>query len=198
MRPIEAIPVTVDLEEMKIIHFQDRLMILVPKATGTYYRELEQRVPFEPQLKGITFVQPNGLRFSIDGNIVRQDGKLIKRPNVFYIFKRNVGDLMWRHSETMIPKVLVGLTRLLEIRGLKYTHKDQINEKVYGTLLAENTLGAHHDHFLTYCLDLDVDGDSNSFVKSKLKTTRVTNQSSPRKSYWKVVSETAKTESDAK
>ncbi|XP_021291015.1 primary amine oxidase-like isoform X1 [Herrania umbratica] len=329
MRPIEAITVTVDLEEMKIIHFQDRFMIPVPKAAGTDYRESEQRAPFGPQLKGITVVQPDGPSFTIAGNRVRwatwdfhlsfdarvgpiislasiydierqnfrrvmyrgylselfvpymdlteewyfrtffdageygyglcavpleplrdcpanavfmgafvagQDGMPIEMPNVFCIFERNAGDVMWRHTETMIPealitevrpevslvvrmvstvgnydyindwefkrigsiKVTVGLTGLLEVRGSKYTHKDQINEEVYGKLLAENTLGAHHDHFLTYYLDLDVDGDSNSFVKSKLKTTRVTDQSSPRKSYWKVVSETAKTESDAK
>ncbi|XP_017974652.1 PREDICTED: primary amine oxidase [Theobroma cacao] len=329
MRPIEAITVTVDLEEMKIIHFQDRFMIPVPKAAGTDYRESEQRAPFGPQLKGITVMQPDGPSFTIDGNRVRwanwdfhlsfdarvgpiislasiydierqkfrrvmyrgylselfvpymdlteewyyrtffdageygyglcavpleplrdcpanavfmgafvagQDGMPIEMPNVFCIFERNAGDVMWRHTETMIPetlvtevrpevslvvrmvstvgnydyindwefkrigsiKVTVGLTGLLEVRGSKYTHKDQINEEAYGTLLAENTLGARHDHFLTYYLDLDVDGDSNSFVKSKLKTTRVTDQSSPRKSYWKVVSETAKTESDAK
>ncbi|XWS13632.1 hypothetical protein CRYUN_Cryun36dG0054200 [Craigia yunnanensis] len=329
MRPIEAITVIVDLEEMKIIHFQDRFMIPVPKAAGTDYRESEQRAPFEPQLKGIAVVQPDGPSFTIDGNRVRwanwdfhlsfdaragpiislasiydtekqkfrrvmyrgfvselfvpymdlteewyyriffdageygyglcgvpleplrdcpanavfmgafvagQDGMPIEMHNVFCIFERNAGDVMWRHTETMIPEVLVtevrpevslvvrmistvgnydyindwefkqigsikvtvGLSGLLEVRGSKYTHKDQIHEEVYGTLLAENTLGTHHDHFVTYYLDLDVDGESNSFVKSKLQTTRVTDQSSPRKSYWKVVSETAKTESDAK
>ena len=92
----------------------------------------------------------------------------------------------------------VGLSGLLEVRGSKYTHRDQIHEEVYGTLLAANTLGPNHDHFLAYYLDLDVDGASNSFVKSKFQTTKVTDPSSPRKSYWKVVSETAKTESDAK
>ncbi|XWS39310.1 hypothetical protein CRYUN_Cryun18bG0040500 [Craigia yunnanensis] len=151
-----------------------------------------------------------------------QDGMPIEMPNVFCIFERNAGDVMWRNTESMIPDVLVkiwkvyyrngilmvfagyiGLARswtnwITRSKGIKYTHKDQINEEVYGTLLVENTLGAHHDHFLTYYLDFDVDGDSNSFVKSKLQTTRVTDQSSPRKSYWKVVSETAKTESDAK
>ncbi|XVF28865.1 hypothetical protein REPUB_Repub15cG0069100 [Reevesia pubescens] len=327
MRPIEGITVTVDLEEVKIIDFQDRYMIPVPKAAGTDYRESEQRAPFGPQLKGITVVQPDGPSFTIDGNRVRwanwdfhlsfdaragpiislasvydtekqrfrrvmyrgflselfvpymdlteewyyrtffdageygyglcgvpleplrdcpanavfmgafvagQDGMPIQMPNVFCIFERNAGDVMWRHTETMIPevqevrpdvtlvvrmvstvgnydyindwefkqigsiKVTVGLSGLLEVRGSKYTHKDQIHEEVYGTLLAENTLGVHHDHFLTYYLDLDVDGDSNSLVKSKLQTTRATDHRSPRKSYWKVVSETAKTESDAK
>ncbi|KHF98565.1 Primary amine oxidase [Gossypium arboreum] len=329
MRPIEAITVTVDLEAMKIIHFQDRLVVPVPKAAGTDYRESKQKPPFGPELKGITVVQPDGPSFTIDGSRVRwanwdfhlsfdarvgpivslasiydtekqefrrvmyrgfvselfvpymdlteewyyrtffdageygyglcavpleplrdcpanavymgafvaaQNGMPIEMPNVFCIFERNAGDVMWRHTETMIPpdlitevrpdmslvvrmvstvgnydyindwefkqigsiKVTVGLTGLLEVRGSKYTHKDQIDEEVYGTLLAENTLGTYHDHFITYHLDLDVDGEPNSFVKSKLQTVKVTDQTSPRKSYWKVVSETAKTESDAK
>lgn len=84
------------------------------------------------------------------------------------------------------------------MRGTSYTHKDQIEEEVYGTLLAQNTLGAYHDHFLIYHLDLDVDGQDNSFVKTNLQTARVRDEKSPRKSYWTVVSETARTESDAR
>ena len=92
----------------------------------------------------------------------------------------------------------VGLTGLLEVRGSKYTHKDQIEEEVYGTLLAQNTIGVNHEHFLIYHLDLDVDGDANSFSKSNLQTTQVPNHNSPRKSYWKVVRNMAKTKSDAR
>lgn len=87
---------------------------------------------------------------------------------------------------------------MLEVRGSKYTHKDQIQEEVYGTILAENTIGAHHDHFLIFNLDLDVDGDANSFIKTSLETDRVAENGSPRKSYWKVSRESAKTESDAR
>ncbi|GFZ14107.1 amine oxidase 1 [Actinidia rufa] len=90
----------------------------------------------------------------------------------------------------------VGLSGLLEVRGSIYIHTDQIQE-VYGTLLAENTLGAYHDHFPIYHLDLDADGDTNSFVKSTLQTTWVSDNRSPRKSYWTVVSKTAQMESDS-
>ena len=71
-------------------------------------------------------------------------------------------------------------------------------EEVYGTLISENTIGVNHDHFFTYYLDLDVDGGTNSFVKSNFRTVRPPNPDNPRRSYWTVVSETAKTEADAR
>ncbi|KAH7522327.1 hypothetical protein FEM48_Zijuj07G0126700 [Ziziphus jujuba var. spinosa] len=61
-----------------------------------------------------------------------------------------------------------------------------------------NTVGVHHYHFLNYHLDLDVDGEANSFVKKNLVTKRNPKHISPRKSYWTVSIQTAKTESDAK
>lgn len=90
------------------------------------------------------------------------------------------------------------MTGLLEVRGSVYTHKDQIQEEVYGTILAENTIGANHDHFLIFNLDLDVDGDANSLIKTNLRTARVNGDISPRKSYWRAESEAAKLESEAR
>ncbi|CAN1807806.1 Amine oxidase [copper-containing] alpha 2, peroxisomal [Linum perenne] len=323
VRPIEGITATVDLDQMKIIGYRDRLVVPVPKADGTDYRGSQQRPPFGPSVNRVNFVQPNGPSFRIDGHRIRlgfdmragpivslasifdvekqkvrrvlyrgfvselfvpymdlteewyyraffdageygyglctssllpgadcpenavfmdayvpdQDGVVFQLPKTFCIFEKYAGDVMWRHTEAAVSpdvevtevrpdvslvvrmvstvgnydyindwefkqsgsiKVTVGLTGLLEVRGTEYTHKDQIQEESYGTLLAENTIGSHHDHFLTYHLDLDIDGEENSFLKSKLETTRAPNHSSPRKSYWTVVTETAKTEADAK
>ncbi|KAH9765037.1 Amine oxidase [Citrus sinensis] len=329
MRPIEGISMTVDLDEMKIIGFQDRVTVPVPKADETEFRESKIKPPFRQSLKAITVVQPDGPSFTIDGHMIRwadwefhlsfdvragmiislasiydlekqqsrrvlykghvsemfvpymdlteewqrrtffdageygyglcsmtleplrdcppnavfmdayfakQDGMSRKIPKAFCIFERYAGDIMWRHTEATIPgktvrevrqdvslvvrtvstfgnydyvndwefkqsgsiKVTVGLTGMVQVRGTTYTHKDHMEEDVYGTLVAENSIAIHHDHFLTYRLDLDVDGDANSFVKSKLRTTRVNDRRSSRKSYWTVDSKTAKTESDAR
>ncbi|KAI3860332.1 hypothetical protein MKW92_003684 [Papaver armeniacum] len=172
----------------------------------------------------------------MDGYYAGQDGTPVQVKNVFCIFEKYAGDIMWRHTETAIPgqfirevreevslvvrmvstvgnydyiidwefkqsgsiKVGVGLTGILEVKAAEYTHKDQIEEEIYGTLLADYTVGVYHDHFLTYHLDLDVDGHDNSFVKSTLKPKRTKSESSKRKSYWTVDKETAKTESEAK
>eukprot|EP00262_Sarcandra_glabra_P010483 TRINITY_DN25764_c0_g1_i1.p1 TRINITY_DN25764_c0_g1~~TRINITY_DN25764_c0_g1_i1.p1 ORF type:complete len:690 (-),score=33.17 TRINITY_DN25764_c0_g1_i1:196-2208(-) len=330
VRPVEGITVVVDLDEMEITEYSDRLMVPLPKKEGTDYRASKQKPPFGPLTKSITVVQPDGQGFKIDGHTVRwanwifhlgydmragpiislasvydsdkrefrrvlykgyvselfvpymdpteewyyktffdagefglglcaswlepltdcpanaefmdayyagQDGKPAKIVNAFCVFERYAGDVSWRHTETGIPgkevitevrpevslvvrmvstvgnydyiidfefkqsgsiKASVGLTGILEVKGVSYTHVDQITEDVYGTLLSENTVGVHHDHFLTYYLDLDVDGDKNSFVKAKMQTVKVTDGSSPRKSYWTVVKETAKREADAR
>ena len=76
------------------------------------------------------------------------------------------------------------------MKPVTYTNVDQIKEDAHGTLVAENTIGVFHDHFLNYYLDLDIDGDANSFVKTNLVTKRNTEAKTPRKSYWKVDSQT--------
>lgn len=85
------------------------------------------------------------------------------------------------------------------MKATKYTNTDQITSDIYGNLVAENLIGNNHDHFLTYYLDLDIDGEENSVVKTELRTVRTkAADKSPRKSYWKTFKKTVETEGEAK
>lgn len=75
----------------------------------------------------------------------------------------------------------VTLAGIVQVKAVEYDTTDQIREDPHGTLLAQNTIGVLHDHFLTYYLDLDVDGEANSFVKANLVTKRTAENTSPRK-----------------
>ncbi|WZZ08779.1 hypothetical protein YC2023_094700 [Brassica napus] len=94
----------------------------------------------------------------------------------------------------------VGLTGVLEDKPVEYVHTSEIKEDdIYGTIVADNTVAVNHDHFVTFRLDLDVDGKDNSFVRTKLVTKRTQKSvGTPRKSYWTTNRKVAKTEAEAR
>lgn len=83
---------------------------------------------------------------------------------------------------------------------MEYVHTSEIKEDdIHGTIVADNTVGVNHDHFVTYRLDLDIDGTENSFVRTELVTKRTPKSvKTPRKSYWTTNRKTVKTEAEAR
>lgn len=86
------------------------------------------------------------------------------------------------------------------VKATPYVNMNQVNQPedyLYGTLLSENVIGVIHDHYVTFHLDMDMDGANNSFVKVNLQNHRTSPGESPRRSYLKAVRSVAKTEKDA-
>lgn len=92
----------------------------------------------------------------------------------------------------------MALTGVLEMKAVPYRHNSEIREKVFGTLVAENTIANYHDHHVTYYLDLDIDDNANSFINAKLQKATASGFGTPRKSYWTVLREAAKKEAEAR
>jgi len=65
-RPMEGVEMLVDFEEMKIVAYNDRYVVALPKAEGTDYRASKLKPPSAPKLK-----QDDGPGFTIDGHTVR-------------------------------------------------------------------------------------------------------------------------------
>jgi len=66
----------------------------------------------------------------------------------------------------------------------------------YGNLIAPNRVGVFHDHFFSLRFDMDVDGPTNNFVRDRI-VTRPLPENSPRRSVWTVESQRARTEGAA-
>ncbi|KAK4389419.1 Primary amine oxidase [Sesamum angolense] len=105
----------------------------------------------------------------------------------------------WEFQTDGLIRIKVGLSGILMVKGTPYANMNQVNdqESLYGTLLSENVIGVIHDHFITFYLDMDVDGPDNSFVKVNLQRAYTSPGESPRMSYLKAVRNVAKTEKDA-
>lgn len=85
------------------------------------------------------------------------------------------------------------------VKGTPYSHMNQVrqNEDMHGTLLSENVVGVIHDHYITFRLDMDVDGADNSFVRVEMARQDTAPGESPRRSYMKATRHVASTEKDA-
>uniref|UniRef100_A0A5B6ZRF1 Amine oxidase n=1 Tax=Davidia involucrata TaxID=16924 RepID=A0A5B6ZRF1_DAVIN len=105
----------------------------------------------------------------------------------------------WEFQTDGLIRAKVGLSGILMVKGTPYVNMNQVNqqENLYGTLLSENVIGVIHDHYITFYMDMDVDGSDNSFVKVNLQREQTSPGESPRRSYLKAVRNVAKTEKDA-
>ncbi|CAM0907751.1 unnamed protein product [Alopecurus aequalis] len=106
----------------------------------------------------------------------------------------------WEFQMDGLIRIKVGLSGILMVKGTPYAHMNQVrqNEEMYGTLLSENVIGVIHDHYVTFRLDMDVDGADNSFVRVEMARQDTAPGESPRRSYLKATRHVASTENDAK
>ena len=91
--------------------------------------------------------------------------------------------------------VNVGATGIDATKGVETTHmSDETADEDtrYGELVAPNVVAVYHDHYISFRIDLDVDGTENSFVQSKVTPTEAPD--SPRTSIWTLAEETVATE----
>jgi primary-amine oxidase len=105
----------------------------------------------------------------------------------------------WVFQQDGSIHVAVGATGIIESRPVAAEsaggmHGDDAEK--YGHLVAKNVLGVNHDHFFSYRLDLDVDGQDNSFMVHRLVQKKLP-EGSPRKSIWVAEPSIAKNERDA-
>lgn len=105
----------------------------------------------------------------------------------------------WEFQTDGLIRIKVGLSGILMVKGTPYETMNQVpnQENLYGTLLSENVIGVIHDHYVTFYLDMDIDGSDNSFVKVNLQRQHNSPDESPRRSYLKATRHVAKTEKEA-
>ncbi|KAK1303482.1 Primary amine oxidase [Acorus calamus] len=106
----------------------------------------------------------------------------------------------WEFQNDGLIRITVSLSGMLMVKGTPYQNTNQVppNEDLFGTLLKQNLIGVVHDHYITFRLDMDVDGRNNSFVKLHMKRQETSPGESPRKSYMGVERRVVETEKDAR
>jgi primary-amine oxidase len=116
----------------------------------------------------------------------------------------------WRFEQDDSIVVGVGATGILEVKAVSDQKADgklspglaaidsEGHEVQFGQLVAPGTDGVDHDHFFSYRLDLDVDGQNNTLMVDKLAPYKLPGNPPGRKYIWAMQPGMVKTEGDAK
>jgi primary-amine oxidase len=113
---------------------------------------------------------------------VRQDVAFVLRTiptvgNYDYVYD-------WVFSNKGEIAIEVGATGIAAAKGVRVRKVGEGEEEpLHGALVGPHLVAPDHDHFLSFRLDLDVDGTSNRFVRDTLRRTKLP-MSSSRRSRW--------------
>ena len=97
----------------------------------------------------------------------------------------------WVLTEAGALRIDVGSTGVDEVKGVAARNKadrSAARDIAYGMLVAANLAAINHDHFLSFRLDADIDGATNTLVRQKLVPGRMAGNNA-RHSLWTVVEE---------
>jgi primary-amine oxidase len=101
----------------------------------------------------------------------------------------------WVLNEAGVLRIDVGATGIDAVKGVaarQMSDPSAAQDTVTGVLVAPNLVAVNHDHFLSFRLDLDIDGPQNTLMRQKLVPQRLEGEGD-RRSLW-TISETPVTE----
>ncbi len=108
----------------------------------------------------------------------------------------------WIFQQDGSIKVLVGATGIAEAKASIQKDATSPSENgkpgdAYGRFVDPHVIAVNHDHYFSFRLDMDVDGETNSLQLDRLRTETLPEEL-PRRSVWVSQPMIAKTESEAK
>jgi primary-amine oxidase len=98
-----------------------------------------------------------------------------------------------RRGEIEVRVGAYGIDAVKAVAARKMDDATAAEDTKYGTLIAPNLVGVNHDHFMSFRVDLDVDGQANRLVVDKFARRELANNPL-RRSIWQVEREVVPTE----
>jgi len=150
---------------------------------------------------------PEFSRF-LSATLPNEKGAPVVRRNVVCVFERPTGDPVWRHGSEAGRANVELVARIAPVVGnydyfIDYVFdragnldvrvgalgidavKGVAGDSAYGTLIGRGLAGINHDHFISFRVDLDVDGPVNRAVFDQIRPRKLAGTGG-RRSLWQV------------
>ena len=82
-----------------------------------------------------------------------------------------------------------GIDATKGVAATKLSDPSAALDTMYGSLVSSRLLAVNHDHYMSFRLDMDIDGTENQLVEDRFKVERIQNAKT-RKSLWRAQNET--------